>query len=253
MQFLWPDHRGSLSPAGVADAFAWPEDDVPYLRAVMVSTADGAARSPKGLSGGISSAADRLVFATIRGLSDVILAGAETVRSEGYGPPRARPELAARRQAAGQSPVPRLAIVTRSGNLDLTTPLFTDAAVPPLIFAPAALTGERRDRLARVAEVVEVGDDTCEPHAIVAELRQRGLTRVSCEGGPSILGQFMACKLIDEICLTITPLAFGGTGDDDPVTRIISGPALADAPRPMRLAHVIEADGTLFLRYTAPQ
>lgn len=252
MQFLWPDHRGSLSPAGVADAFTWPRHDEPYVRAVMVSTADGAAKSPKGLSGGISSAADRLVFATIRGLSDVILVGAETVRSEGYGPPKARPELADRRAAAGQAPTPRVAIVTRSADLDPTSSLFTDSTEPPLIFTPSDLPAERRAALEPVAEIVHVGETSCEPAEVIAELGRRGLNRVACEGGPSVLGQFMAGRLVDEICLTITPLAYGGTGGEDPVSRIIAGPGLTDAPRPMRLAHVMESDGTLFLRYTAP-
>lgn len=253
MQFLWPDHRGSLSPAGVADAFTWPDHGSPYVRAVMVSTADGAAKSPKGLSGGISSAADRLVFATIRGLSDVILVGAETVRSEGYGPPRQRPELADRRAAAGQSPAPRVAVMTRSGNLDPTSSLFTDNPVKPLVFVPGTAPADRLAALAEVAEVVQVGDSDCEPAAVVEELGRRGLNRVACEGGPSVLGQFMEHRLIDEICLTITPLAFGGTGGGDPVSRILAGPALADAPRNMRLAHVLESEGTLFLRYTAPE
>lgn len=253
MQLLFPDHFGTLSPAGVADAFTWPDTDKPFLRAVMVSTADGAAQSPKGLSAGISSAADRLVFATIRGLSDVILVGAETVRSEGYRLPRPRPELADRRGAAGQAPVPRLAIITRSGNLDTSSSLFTDPAVPPLVYVPANLDPERRTALARGAEVISAGDDSVEPPLVVADLAARGLHRVACEGGPSALGQFVAHHLIDELCLTITPLLFGGTAGQDPVTRIIGGQPLTDAPRPMRLAHVMESDGTLFLRYTAPR
>lgn len=252
MQFLWPRHPGTLSPAGVADAFTWPRHDAPYVRAVMVATADGAAKSPKGLSGGISSAADRLVFATIRGLSDVILVGAETVRSEGYGPVRPRPELVDRRAASGQAPVPRIAIVTRSGNLDLTAPLVTDSVEPPLIFTTTSLPADRREALAAVAEVIEVGESDCEPDRVIAELGSRGLNRIACEGGPSILGQFMGRRLIDELCLTVTPLAYGGTGDEPAVSRIIGGPPLPDSPRPMRLAHVMESDGTLFLRYTAP-
>ncbi len=252
MQILWPHHPGTLSPAGVADAFTWPRHDAPYVRAVMVSTADGAAKSPKGLSGGISSAADRLVFATIRGLSDVVLVGAETVRSEGYGPVRPRPELVDRRAAAGQAPVPRVAILTRSGDLDTSGPLFTDSSEPPLVFTSATIDPDRRKALEQVAEVVEVGDADCEPGRVIAELGRRGLNRIACEGGPSILGQFMGPRLIDELCLTVTPLAYGGTGDGPAVSRIIGGPPLPDSPRPMRLAHVMESDGTLFLRYTAP-
>ena len=72
---------------------AWPDWPVPtaWLRANMVTTADGAARSPDGLSAGISSDADRRVFGRLRGLADVVLAGAGTVRAEGYKPAKAKP------------------------------------------------------------------------------------------------------------------------------------------------------------------
>lgn len=249
MRMLFPESAGSLSPAGVADALAWPDGTDPCVRAIMVATADGSARSPKGLSAGISSAADRLVFGTLRGLSDVILAGAETVRSENYGPPKPRPELERRRAEAGQTTVPRVAIVTGSGDLDPTSPLFTQAVEPPLVLAPASLPADHRAALAPVAEIVDCGTDRVEPAAVVAALAERGLRRVALEGGPGLLAQMMAASLVDELCLTVTPLLFGGSDVAHPTPRIMAGSPLPDAPRPMTLAHVIESDGTLFLRY----
>lgn len=249
MQMLWPDHAGALSPAGVADAFEWPDQASHWVRAVMVATADGAARSPRGRSGGISSSSDRLVFATIRGLSDVILVGAETVRAEGYGAPKARPELEERRRAAGQQPLPRLAIVTASGRIDETAALFTGAAEPPIILCPQTLPADRREALEPVAELVVAGDDRVEMVAAVDALAARGLHRIACEGGPTLLGQLVAADLVDDLCLTVTPLLSGGSYADHSVPRILEGPVLPDAPRTARLEHVIVADGTLFLQY----
>lgn len=249
MRMLFPESAGSLSPAGVADLLTWPDRPEPFVRAVMVSTADGSARSPQGLSGGISSAADRLLFGTLRGLSDVILAGASTVRSENYGPPKARPELERRRSEAGQTAVPRIAIVTGSGDLDPTTPLFTQAVEPPLILAPASLPADAREALTPVAEIVDCGEDRVQPEAVIAALSERGLRRVALEGGPGLLSQMMGSALVDELCLTVTPLLYGGSDTTHPTPRIMSGSPLPDAPRPMRLESVIESDGTLFLRY----
>jgi riboflavin biosynthesis pyrimidine reductase len=246
---LYPERIGTMSPAGVADAHEWPHADRAWVRAVMVSTVDGSARSPDGHSGGISSPSDRLVFATIRGMSDVILVGAGTVRAEGYGPPKARRELADRRAAAGQAPRPQIAVVTRSGDLDTGAPLFTEAQTPPIVFAPEALDSERRDALESVADLRLLGAEAVDPAAAVDSLSGSGLRRIVCEGGPTLLGQVAAAGLLHELCLTVTPLLFGGSFQGRGTPRVLAGPALPDPPQAMELAHVLEGDQTLFLRY----
>jgi riboflavin biosynthesis pyrimidine reductase len=76
----------------------------------------------------------------------------------------------------------------------------------------------------------------------LAALRDRGLGRVLCEGGPHLLGQVATDGLLDELCLTVSPV-LAGPGP----TRVIAG---APFPaRPMTLAHVLEDDGFLFCRY----
>lgn len=239
-----------MSPAGVADAYPWPPTTEPFVRALMVSTADGAARSPKGLSGGISSAGDRLVFGTVRGLADVILVGAGTVRAENYGPQRERPELVERRQQAGQAAAPRVAIVTRGGNLDVDAPLFTQSLEPPLVYAPRDLPEDRREALDEVAEVVTFTEGAVPLTAVLDHLNRLGLNRIVCEGGPTLLGEVAACGMLAEVCLTITPLVAGGSySEQDTIPRILEGPSLADPPGQLELLHVLEDGGTLFLRY----
>jgi len=76
----------------------------------------------------------------------------------------------------------------------------------------------------------------------VAALRDRGLGQVLCEGGPHLLGQLAAEGLLDELCLTVTPL-LAGPGP----TRVVAGAPFP--PRPMTLAHVLTEDGELFCRY----
>jgi riboflavin biosynthesis pyrimidine reductase len=59
-----------------------------------------------------------------------------------------------------------------------------------------------------------------------------------------VLAAMFAADLVDELCLAVAPVVTAGA---EP--RITTGPAL-DPPRTMHLAHVLERDEFLFLRYT---
>ena len=201
----------------------------------MVAGLDGTA-AISGKVGALSTPRDAELFRRLRSVADVVLVGAETVRRERYGPIRLDDGLRAARRQRGQGE-PRFAIVSASLDLDVDLPLF--AAGPPLI-----LTCSRSDpaRLAGIAEIVVVGDERVDLAAAVAELAQRSLTVVLCEGGPTLLGGLIALDLLDEYCLTLTPVIGG-----DPLPAVNTA-GLAEL-RHFRLAHVAEEDDTLFLRY----
>ncbi len=78
---------------------------VPWLRANMVASADGAA-SLDGRSGGLSGPADRMVFTVLRSLADLILVGAGTARAERYRPGAGGRALG-RAAGAGRAPARR--------------------------------------------------------------------------------------------------------------------------------------------------
>ncbi|MBG0818075.1 pyrimidine reductase family protein [Planomonospora sp. ID82291] len=234
-----------LHPAPPADAdvdlalaYAYPGPRC--VRVNMVASADGGIWL-KGLSGGLSGAGDRRVFGVLRGLADVILAGAETVRSEGYGP--ARPRESWRALRAGRPAAPTIAVVTRGLELDLDSPLFTEAEpdARTIVVTCAAAPADRRARAARHADVIVAGDDRVDLAAAVGELGERGLGRILCEGGARINGQLAAADVIDELCLTVSPVLVGGSA-----ARVLAGP---DVLARLRLAHVLEEDGFLFTRY----
>ena len=66
-------------------------------------------------------------------VADVVLVGAGTARAEGYGPPQALRRRPGRPRApVARREVPRLAVVTRSLDLDPAAPLFTDAEQPTI-------------------------------------------------------------------------------------------------------------------------
>ncbi|MFH0174114.1 pyrimidine reductase family protein [Streptomyces cacaoi] len=235
----------------LADAYAYPEPGPggpgPWLRANMVSTLDGAAQHD-GRSQPISTATDMRIFGTLRGLADVVVVGAETVRLEGYRPARARAEFAGRREAAGQGPAPAVAVVTASLDLDFSLPLFTSPLVPTLILTGAAAAPDRVAAAEKAgARVVIAGDGPgVEPDRAVRALAELGHTRLLTEGGPRLLGQFVAAGVLDELCLTVSPMLAVGEAQ-----RIAGGPSVA-VPRRFALVSLLEEEGFLFGRYRRP-
>lgn len=241
-----PDSGGEWTLDALADAYAYPvrEGGEAWLRANMVSTLDGAAQHD-GRSHTLSSPADKRIFGVLRGLADVVVVGAETVRQEGYRPARAREAFASRRAASGQDPAPAIAVVTASLGLDFTLPLFTSPLVPTLVLTGAAAPPDRvRDAEKAGVEVVIAGDGPgVDPARAVAALAERGMRRLLTEGGPRLLGQFVAGGVLDELCLTMSPLLASGYAQ-----RIAGGPVLA-VPERFALASLLEEDGFLFCGY----
>ncbi|PZT77356.1 MULTISPECIES: pyrimidine reductase family protein [unclassified Streptomyces] len=235
-------HAWSLDE--LADAYAYPATDGPWLRANMVSTLDGAAQHD-GRSQPISCESDMRIFGTLRGLADVVIAGAETVRQEGYRPARARDAFAARRAAAGQTVAPAVAVVSGSLDLDFSLPLFVSPLVPTLVLTGAGAPPDRIETARKAgAEVVIAGEGSrVDPARAVRELAGRGLRRLLTEGGPRLLGQFVAHGVLDELCLTVAPLLTAGDAQ-----RIAGGPSVT-VPKRFALASLLEEDGFLFSRY----
>ncbi|MCX9190682.1 hypothetical protein C3Y87_04495 [Carbonactinospora thermoautotrophica] len=220
-------------------AYAYPEGR-PWLRAQMVSSADGAAVL-EGRSGGLSGRADKRVFALTRALADVILVGASTVRVEGYRPPEIRPEFQPLR--AGRPSAPPLAIVSRSLDLDLDDPAYREAKPRTIVVTARRAPAARLAAVREVADVIVAGEDLVDVGYAVDALVERGHRRLLCEGGPRLLAEVAAVGRLDELCLTLSPLLIAGSAP-----RILNGVALQPAQR-MELAQLLEEDGFLFARY----
>jgi riboflavin biosynthesis pyrimidine reductase len=204
-----------------------------WLRVNFASSLDGAA-ALDGFSAGLSGPADKRIFGILRMLCDALVVGAGTLRDEGYRALRLSPERRAWRLANGLAEYPTLVVVSRSLDLDPRQAAFADAPVRPIVLTPTARGSFEG------AEVVEHGDGLA---GGVAELRRRGYRRILSEGGPRLLGTLTAEDLVDELCLTVSPILAGpGAG------RITAGsPAAA---RRLELRHVLSGDGQLMLRHT---
>ena len=220
------------------ETYRHPADPV-WVRANMVSSLDGSA-TQDGFSAGISGPVDKRVFGTLRGLCDAVLVGAGTARIEGYDTPKARPSYADYRASLGQRPAPVLVLVSRRLDLDPDGPLFAGGQ-RTIVVTSRSSDPDLRQRLGRVADVVIAGESEVDPAYAVRELADRGLPRILCEGGPTLLAALVAAQCLDELCLTLSPKAVGGVGP-----RIMHGVTLDQDYRP---AHLLEEDGILFGRY----
>jgi riboflavin biosynthesis pyrimidine reductase len=219
-----------------------PDRSRPCLRVNFVTSLDGAV-VVDGRSEGLSSPADKHVFGLLRHLSDAVMVGAGTLRQERYGPARSPEPARQRRLARGLAEHPTLVIVSGTLDLDPAQRAFTEAPVRPVVLTHAGAPPGRRAALAAVADVVAVGAGPVDLRAGLAYLHSRGLTQVLCEGGPRLFDSLLVEDLVDELCLTISPLLVGGGPD-----RIVVGPG-GGAPRPLRPVHLLEADGMLLTRY----
>ena len=215
------------------------------VRANAIASLDGGATTG-GTSGGLGGAGDRLLFAVQRELADVIVVGAGTARSENYGGARMSVAQRQRRQARGQSEIPPIALVTRSGVIEGDHAVLTGSEVAPLVLTCSDAAAGARIRVGAAAEVIDCSaadPGQVDLATLLEELSGRGLLRVLTEGGPSLLGAFIAAGLLDEMCLTVAPVLVGGSA-----VRVAAGGA--DALTAMLRADVLTDDsGYLYARY----
>jgi 5-amino-6-(5-phosphoribosylamino)uracil reductase len=233
-----------LSDREIEEVYDYPGGlERPWVQVNFVSSADGAATAA-GRSRGLSSPADKKIFALGRDLADVVLVGAGTAVIEGYQGLKRNEVRAERRKRLGLADVPPIAVVTGRCSIGPQTPMIADTLVPPIVLTTEAAPKSRREDLERAgADVVIAGEERVDLEQALDALDERGLRRVCCEGGPHLFSGLIADDLVDQLCLTVAPLLAGAGAP-----RIAEG-VQQEAPRRMRLASVLTEDGYLMLRY----
>ena len=164
-----------------------------WLRINLVTTVSGSTIGADGTSNSLTGGADRRILGVMRELADVVLVGAGSVRAEGYQVPRRS----------------TLAIVTSTG--DLTGHRIAPEDVSRVVvICPSGASSAVEASVGPVRILGLESDLTAVPaEAIVGVLRASGFESIVCEGGPSLAGQLAAVGLVDEICLTTSPLLGG--------------------------------------------
>ena len=204
-----------------------------WLRINLIASVNGAAAGTDGTSESLTNRVDRRILGTIRRLSEIVLVGAASVRTEGYFLPKTA----------------SLAIITGSG--DLTGHRIPDD-VPigkVVVLCPAAAASTVRLTLgAENVSIVELSASKGRAEVDLTEaihaLRALGRNSIVCEGGPKLAGQLLNAGLVDELCLSTSPQV---SATVKPVLPgLISG-------SPLHLEQLLsDVDGHLFARWTLP-
>lgn len=221
----------------LAPFYADPPDGV---RANMIFSADGAAAFG-GRAGPLSCPTDQRLLKTLRGLADVVLVGAGTARAENYGPVTLSDAARARRHHEGRAELPPIAVVSHSG--ELPARLFSNQDQPPILVTCAS-TAARHDLDEDRQHIMVAGEESVDVSRAVAILREQGMHRILCEGGPTLLDELVEADAVTEICVTLAPKLAAS----QPVGHRLH-PARLPAPVTMSLEHALLCEGYLYLKY----
>lgn len=211
-----------------------------HLRADFVVSIDGAVEI-SGRAGPLGAPADRSAFMAMRAVADAVLVGAGTARIERYGAVVLAEEVKQRREARNQEPVPPLVVVSRRGLLSAADRIFSNGHRPTVVTTSSALAAH--EPLADLADVVECGSDDVDLGKAIDLMAERGWTRILCEGGPSLLSSLLTDDLVDQMCVTFSPVIAG------PQHLHLSGDQPLAYPSRFMLQGLLEGDGLLMCRY----
>lgn len=269
------DARGVLPPAllehyGGDLSFPSPSADRPYVIANFVSTLDGVVSFDiPGESGGGqisgSNEDDRFIMGMLRASADAILVGAGTVNAvprralwlPGSIYPPAEEEFGRyRRETLNKREPPLVAVVSGAGNLDLNRALFQSGAMRIVIFTGA----EGRERLLRegagrlpstdIRELTAAVAGKIDPRAILNQLKEReGVRLLLHEGGPTLLGGFVATGIVDELFLTLAPQIAGRVAGHPRPALLENAEFLPETAPWLSLISAKQHGSHLYLRY----
>ncbi len=242
LDVLWPAAEPATAEALCAAMAPWDRAPAgrPLVLCNMVASLDGRVEVEGG-STGLGGPGDKAMFHALRGIADAVLAGTGTLRAERYGRLVRRPERRAERAALGLEEDPAALVITRSGDVPWTAPMFDAPEQRVGIAAPRGRVSVPAHVRARV-EIVELDDPAPGP-ALRALAAALGLRTVLCEGGPTLNRSLIADGVLDELFVTLDPQLIGGDA-----LRLLAGAPL-DAPAALRLRWMLRHEDEVLLRY----
>lgn len=237
-----------FGPTGIYDQASFPEGTArrPFVAANFIITADGSARKPGAGYRHFSGPVDRASMRRLRIHFDAILRGSKTLEinpRRDLGNPSIMAALAERRRRP-----PLVVAVTNSGGISPKSALIAGAGDDPrpLICTPSP--DRIHPAVAAVCDVWSFAENPLDLAFVLASLgRRRGVRRVLCEGGPTLLRALLEADLLDELLLTIAPRLLG---DPDGLRLVGGAEAFSPGKIPfLKLLATRAAGDELFLRY----
>jgi riboflavin biosynthesis pyrimidine reductase len=241
-----------------------PHPGQPYVISNFVESLDGVVslntpgHSGSGEISGYNQQ-DRMLMGILRAASDAVVVGAGTLRADAqhiWTAEHIFPELAdsyqSFRSMQGKSSPPLNVIVTSSGEVDLRLPVFASGEVVTLIITNESGRGKlEKQSLPPSVQVHAASIESRLSGRAILETINRGHTAntILVEGGPQLLGDFLAEELVDELFLTLAPQI---VGQDESNRRpaLVEGQVLApERAIWSKLISVKRGGDHLFLRY----
>jgi riboflavin-specific deaminase-like protein len=174
-------HRDLLEPPA--------HEGRPHVALNFVMTADGRV-SYQGRAE-IGTRTDRVLMFHLRSLADAVMIGAGTLRVDPFTP-----------SVKGRDRQPMAIVVSRTCDLPLDNRFFAHPGerlvATSTVAAPAAVAAVR----AAGATVEAFGDADVDLARLLGALHDRGVRFALCEGGPTLAGQLLVLRLVDELFLT---------------------------------------------------
>lgn len=225
---------GVVLPPEPAESVLRPMYEVPAtttLRLSMIQAADRMAVGLDGTSRSLNGPEDLRILRVTRSWADVVVVGAQTARTEGYEDIRLGQELQAARVAAGLTPLPDLAIITRNGRVP-------EGLDPQRTWLITNEWGRARDLEGPLADrVLVAGRKEVDFGRAFNLLVTAGYRRLLCEGGPQVARGFLDLGVVREFCLTTSPR---------PSSR---GPKVPPVPKHLSLLHTLTGGGFTIERW----
>jgi riboflavin biosynthesis pyrimidine reductase len=271
LETLYEVERGSDLPLPPALATLYGRLQVPlpasrpYVMGNFVSTLDGVVtlNIPGQAGGGPISGFnphDHLVMGLLRAVADAVIVGAGTLRAVSphhrwtaeYIYPGLRDVYQQLRMSLGKPELPLNVIVTARGELNLDLPLFQSGDVPVLIVTTTQgaeyLHARRPPQAVQIAGVQQT--DLLRAQSILqAVCEARRCTIILVEGGPQLLGDFLAEQFLDELFLTLAPQIAGRDASTERPGLVAGKHFAPEHPLWGTLVSVKRGGSHLFLRY----
>ena len=236
-----------------------------YIFSNFVSTLDGVVSlQARGHAGGgdISgfSIQDRMVIGLLRAIADVVIVGSGTLAADPqqvWTPDSICPELhddyRLLRIALRKGTMPLNVIVSGSGHVDLGLPVFTSGRVQTLVVTTTAGAKHLFKRKApgwlKIRAIPRCRGEIPPNLILDAVGRMNVGKRILVEGGPRLLGQFYAQRLVDEQFLTLAPQIAGREEGDGRLSLVMGQTFPPGGARWGTLVDARRGGSHLFLRY----
>jgi riboflavin biosynthesis pyrimidine reductase len=230
----------------------------PRLVTNFVQTIDGVVAMPEvpksnALVAGDSDA-DRFVMGLVRACANAVLVGTGTLRASPGGLwtaeqvyPSAAAAFAELRSGLGLAPSPLRVVLTGSGHVPESHPVFAEGA---LVLTTETGAARLDSRLPEATEIVALGDaEVVDVRDAVSLLRERGNDLILSEAGPHTHAFLVEADLVDELFLTVSPLLAGRSAASERFGLVEGHEVLPDHPVRGRLLSARRGDQHLFLRY----